>query len=378
MSIAFTKPRINGLVLRNRIIRSATYEAMASENGLATTKLTESLSRLAKGECGLITVGNVYTCLHGRGNKYQLGISNDEQVSSINDMISQIHKNMGLVVLQLNHAGFFAFPKYTGYQYPEGPSQNMKNNREMSKATINDVINSFITAGKNAVAAGADGIQLHAAHGYLLGEFISPLWNKRTDEFGGDCRRRFEIVRRILTGLRKELPSSFPIMIKMNGYDFEKGGVTIETAIETAKLAEAAGCDSVEISGGSGRKPYSLMGDMPLDIIFKGNQKKIDAMTKRFSDIHFSPCFNLDFAAEIKKHVSIPVISVGGFRTLNEIEEAIQSKKCDMVAISRPFFRQPNLVQLFKKGVPKASCISCNQCFFKVMSEKPGKCYSSI
>lgn len=377
MSIVFTKPRINGLIPRNRIMRSATYEALGTETGLCTDKLTKLYSKLARGGCGLIVSGCAYVCKQGQGDKYQIGITNDEQISSINKMISEVHKNSGLMVLQLNHAGVQAHPKLTGFPISEGPSQTNPKNKAMSKATINDVINAFIMAGKNAVAAGADGIQLHAAHGYLLGEFISPIWNKRDDEFGGDVKRRFEIVRRILVGLRKELPTSFPIMIKMNGSDFEKGGVTPETAIETAKMAEAAGCDAVEISGGSGRKPYSLMGDMPLDLIFK-DPKKRESMRKRFSDIHFYPCFNLPFAKEIKKHVSIPVISVGGFRKFKEIEDAINNNECDMVSISRPFLRQPNLVNLFKQGEEKASCISCNQCFFKIMAGKPGKCYSKI
>ena len=245
----------------------------------------------------------------------------------------------------------------------------------MTKDVIEETIEAFVRAGKNALAAGADGVQLHAAHGYLLGEFISPIWNKRNDEFGGDTKRRFEIVRRILQRMRKELPSPFPIMIKMNGYDFEPGGVTLQTAIETAKMAQDAGADAVEISGGSGRKPYSLMGDMPFEKIFK-DPKKREEMRKRFSDIHFVPCFNHNYAKEIKKNVLIPVISVGGFRTFQEIENALENNDCDMVSMSRPFIRQPNLVSLFKNGETKASCINCNQCFFKVMSDKPLRCYA--
>ncbi|OHS94869.1 oxidoreductase, FAD/FMN-binding family protein [Tritrichomonas foetus] len=375
MSIVFTKPRINGLVPKNRIMRSATFESLGSPEGLATEKLTNHLCRLAKGGCGLIVAGCAYVNKKGRGHLYQIGLTNDEQVSSINTMISKVHQSGGLVALQLNHAGLESRPKLTGYPTPEGPSQTNKKNGAMSKDAIYEVIDSFIQAGKYAVAAGADGVQLHAAHGYLLGEFISPIWNKRDDEFGGDTKRRFEIVRRILNGLRSELPSSFPIMIKMNGHDFENGGVTVETAIETAKMAQEAGCDAIEVSGGSGRKPYSLMGDMPYDVLFK-DPKKREAMQKRFSDIHFSPCFNHKFAKEIKKHVNIPVISVGGFRTIDEIETVLKNNECDMVSLSRPFLRQPDLVNQFRKGEKKVSCKNCNMCFFQVMADKPARCYS--
>jgi 2,4-dienoyl-CoA reductase-like NADH-dependent reductase (Old Yellow Enzyme family) len=242
----------------------------------------------------------------------------------------------------------------------------------MSACTVKNVIDAFVRAGINAHSVGADAVQLHAAHGYLLGEFISPIWNKRTDEFGGTTIRRFEIVRRILQGLRKSLPQTYPILIKMNGHDVEEGGVTVETAIETARLAESAGADALEISGGSGRKPYSLLGDMPFEDLFK-DEKKREAMRKRFSDIKFKAMFNHAYCREVKRWVKIPVISVGGFRTFEEIDGVLATGECDMVAMSRPFIRQGNLAEFVKPGW-KSSCISCNRCFFALAGNGEPKC----
>jgi 2,4-dienoyl-CoA reductase-like NADH-dependent reductase (Old Yellow Enzyme family) len=158
----------------------------------------------------------------------------------------------------------------------------------------------------------------------------------------------------------------------MNGHDVEPGGITVEIAVETAKLAESAGADALEISGGSGRKPYSLLGDMPFEDLFKDPQKR-EAMRKRFSDIRFVPMFNHAYCREVKRAVRIPVISVGGFRTFDEIEWVLQRGECDMVAMSRPFIRNKHLAELVKPGW-KSSCISCNRCFFAIAGDGEAKC----
>lgn len=374
MSIVFTKPQINGLMCKNRIMRSATYEAMADEHGFPTPRLTQHYVALSQGGCGLIVSGGVYTEMRGRTHRTQLGLMNDQQQDAIAKMIEAVHENKGLIMLQLNHGGASTRKEYIGGLTPLGPSKVSKFTEAMTKDDIMRTIEGFISAAKRTFATGADGIQLHAAHGYLLGQFISPIWNKREDDYGGSVAGRFRIVKEIVEGMRSVLPSPFAISIKMNGHDIEQGGVTLESAIETAKLAELCGVDMVEISSGSGRKPYSLLGDTDFDYCFK-DPKKREQMKKKLADIHFKPMFNLEYAREIKKHVKIPVASVGGFRKLTEMEEAIKSGACDIVSLSRAFIREPSLVNDLKFGkIKECSCISCNRCFFAAMAEKPCKC----
>ena len=370
----FKKAQLGGIQPSCRILRSSTYEGMASEDGTSTKTLEKCYSSLAKGGCGLIISGGVFVEPEGRIHEHQLGLVSQAQIDSVARLVQTVHYNHGLIAIQLNHAGLEAKTKITGLP-PAGPSPNSKKSRALTKSEIDRIINSFVQAAHTAYGIGADAVQLHAAHGYLLGQFLSPIWNKRSDEFGGSVEKRFEIVKRILTGIRQSVPKSFTVFIKMNGSDIEKGGITIEDAMKTAKLAEKAGVDGLEISSGSGRKPYSLLGDIAYDKIFK-DPKRREAMKKRFSDIHFIPHFNEDFAAKIKKVVNVPIISVGGYRTKQEIEAAIKSGKCDFVSLSRPFIREPSLVNSMKNGqCDGTSCVRCNQCFFKTMAGKPIKCY---
>jgi 2,4-dienoyl-CoA reductase-like NADH-dependent reductase (Old Yellow Enzyme family) len=360
MSIVHTRAQINGLIIPNRLVRSATHEFLGDLDGRPTAKLTALWRDLST--TGLIVTGATYVMPTGRVHAHQVGIVTPSQLGALRSAIDAVHAADGRICIQLNHSGLEGPPSLSDGRMAEGPTANSPRTAAMTPCTIKNVINAFVRAGIHAHSVGADAVQLHAAHGYLLGEFISPLWNKRTDDFGGTTAKRFEIVRRILVGLRKSLPQTYPVLIKMNGHDVEPGGVTVDTAIETALLAEEAGADALEISGGSGRKPYSLLGDMPLDILFK-DAKKREAMRKRFSDIKFRPMFNHSYCKAVKKAVKIPVISVGGFRSYEEINHVLLAEECDMVALSRPFIRHPKLAPFVLPGW-KSSCVSCNRCFF--------------
>ena len=370
----FTKPFLSGIEPKNRFMRSATYEALAGEDGKPTKRLSECYTKLAKGGVGLIVSGGVYPTLKGRNHSKMLGLTNNDQMDAMNELVEDVHQSMGLLMLQINHAGVESKQKLNGGFVPKGPSQTSKKNAAMTKDEIYETIESFISCAQRAHAVGADGVQLHAAHGFLLGEFLSPLWNKRDDEFGGNAEGRFKIVKLIAEGIKSTIPSCFPLFIKINGSDIEKGGITIKEAIETAKLCEKAGFDLIEVSSGSGRKPYSIMGDIDYDYIFK-DPKTREKMKNRFHDIYFKPTFNLEYAREIKKNVKVPIACVGGFRNVDDMVKAVENKYCDVISLCRPLIRQPNLVNLIKEDkADQASCVSCNRCFFSCMKENPMKC----
>lgn len=373
--VSFTKFSIKNLVLKNRYVRSAAYEAMGSKTGEATDKLKKYLGKLAKNDVGLIFIGSTYVNKGGRAHDFQVGLTNETQMDAVRKVADEVRKYGSACMIQINHAGVNTKEKYTYGNIPEGPSQVSKYNKEMSLDTIMDVIESFIISAKLAYQAGLDGVELHGAHGYLLSQFLSPLYNKRTDRFGGDLKGRFEIIKLIGEGIRSAVPSSFPVLLKINGSDFEPGGITPDESVEFCKMAEKVGFDAIEVSGGSGRKPYSIMADHDFEYLFK-DPKKREAMEKRLSDIHFYPLFNLEFAEKIKKAVKIPVLCVGGFRSLKEVEDAIKSNKCDLVSLARPLIKEPDLVKKFFNGTStKSTCFNCNRCFFHTaVNDNPLKC----
>ena len=277
-SIMFQKTKIGGMVLRNRFMRSATYESYSDENGFPTKQLNGLYEKLSKSQTGLIVSGGVYTENQGKGHKNQLGLINDEQMSHLALTVDRIHKFGGLFAVQLNHFGIRK--SFDNGHIPEGPSKVSPNNNSMSHNSIMRVVESFIQSARRAYHIGVDAVQLHAAHGYLLGEFLSPIWNKRTDKYGLDHKGRFEIVRLIIEGIRSYVPRSFPVFLKINGHDIEPNGIDIIESIKTAKLAGKCGVDALEISSGSGGKPYSLLGDIDFDFIFRDPKKREEIQKK--------------------------------------------------------------------------------------------------
>ncbi|MBW2616795.1 MAG: NADH:flavin oxidoreductase, partial [Deltaproteobacteria bacterium] len=188
MSVMFETTEIKKMQLRNRFVRSATWEGMAAEDGSCTPKLTELMSRLAEGGVGLIITSHAYVRQDGQAAPCQLGIYKDEVINGLREMTHAVQKHGSRIVVQLAHAGFFANAKLTG-QMPMTLSQAEEfaesPRREMTLEDIRDIVESFSQAARRAKEAGSDGVQIHAAHGYLLSQSLSPVFNKRSDAYGG-------------------------------------------------------------------------------------------------------------------------------------------------------------------------------------------------
>jgi len=184
-------------------MHSATYEAMASETGEVTKKLVKRYQVLAKGEIGLIIPGHMFVHPYGRAAQFQTGIHRDEMVPGLKRLVDAVHKEGGKIFLQISHAGRQTKKALIGRR-PMGPSSfdrdptNMVKAAEMNKEEIMESIAAFGDAARRAVEAGADGIQLHAAHGYLINQFLSPYFNKRKDEWGGSDEKRFSFIREVI------------------------------------------------------------------------------------------------------------------------------------------------------------------------------------
>lgn len=338
---------IGGISIENRIVRSATYEKRADVDGFATDLLIEFYKELAKGGVGLIITGNALVHTSGRSVPQMMCIHNDFYIEKLKRLTDAIHRYDKKVIIQLVHGGRQCFPSLLGGERPIAPSEVYDPStkitpREMSNEEIYEIIDAFAAASRRAVQAGFDGVQIHGAHGYLVNEFLSPHTNRRDDYWGGDEERRFHFLEDIYNAMRKEVGSNFPIMIKMNADDFVEGGLTAEMSVRYAKRLEQLGINAIEVSGGmyeSGNKTAQL------------NIMNIE------QEAYFRESSRL-----FKMSLDIPVISVGGIRSRSVAEDVLQKGEADLIALSRPLIREPDLPNKFKAGKDKADCISCNGC----------------
>jgi 2,4-dienoyl-CoA reductase-like NADH-dependent reductase (Old Yellow Enzyme family) len=394
MSILFTPMNIGKMEVKNRLVHSATYESMALENGQVTDDLIKRYTNLAKGEIGLIIPGYMYVHPGGKSTKYQVAIHSDEMIPGLRKLVEAVHAEGAKIAFQLVHSGLQGFMSIIG-KTPLGPTNKLRNPwsfekpEEMNEEQIQEIIDAFATAAGRAAEAGADAVQLHGAHGFLISEFLSPFLNRRKDNWGGSDENRFRFVREVIKGIKKILPDEMPIFIKMNVNDYTpKTGITPELAKKYAGWLVESGINAIEVSCGTFFAPYTCRGDMPIDY-FANIAVKLGLpkwmkflakfnMKKQASKIGFEEGYNLEGAKLIKPAlVDIPLILVGGMRRLSHMEEVIENKYADFISISRPLIREPSLVMRFKEGkADEAACVSCNNCLAAVFNGLPLRCYN--
>jgi 2,4-dienoyl-CoA reductase-like NADH-dependent reductase (Old Yellow Enzyme family) len=256
----------------------------------------------------------------------------------------------------------------------------------MTEDDINETIQSFGKAAKRAVEAGADGIQLHGAHGYLINQFLSPFYNTRSDGWGGSEQGRFRFLERVLTEIKTAIPKNTPILIKLNTNDHTpREGVTPGLAARYAQRLAEMGIDAVEISSGSmsysfmnvcrGRVPVQeLLDTMPF---WKKPIAKI-MVSRLIGKYDLEEGYHLEAAKTIKPVLGdIPLILVGGMRRVTHMEEILENGYADFVSMSRPFIREPFLVKRIETGKADcASCVSCNRCLGAIANGMPLRCYN--
>ena len=243
----FETTSINNMTLKNRFVRSATFEAMADYDGACTPQLTNLMADLARGEVGLIDTGYAYVNAMGKTRPRMMGVDRDQLIPGLSRMAEAVHEEGGRVVFQLMHAGRQTKESTTGHT-PLAPSAAGRDPTffvkpaAMSAEQIDTVIQAFGQAARRAVEAGADGVQVHAAHGYLLNQFLSPFWNRRDDSWGGSDEKRFRLLKETILAVREALPAGMPLLVKLSTYDGTgPDGVTPELALIYARwLSELA------------------------------------------------------------------------------------------------------------------------------------------
>ncbi len=388
MSELFKPGSIGTMQLKNRFVRSATVECLASDDCRITDRYLRAYARLARGGVGLIVPGNYYVHRMGRAVPRVMLLDKDEIIDDLRRLTETVHENDVKIVAQLNHGGRQCDPKVLGAQ-PVGPSPvrdmlSMVKPREMSGAEIRESITAFGDAARRAKEGGFDGVQIHAAHGYLINEFLSGHTNRRSDEWGGPLENRMRFLLEVYQLIRSIVGTDFPVLIKINSEDFISNGVTLDECITVCRKLDEMGIDAIEVSGGIAEKGLmNVRGDVPRDLAMRNRKLPERILMRLFVEkrireaARFEEAYFLPQAAAIKKNVRAPVMAVGGMRRRATMERALESGQADFISLSRPFIRQPNLVNLMEKGdADPISCTNCNRCAFEIVVHyNPMRCY---
>jgi len=393
-SIVFTPAWAGPLQLKNRLVRSATYENAATSGGEVSEFLVELYRNLAKGGVGLIITSA--TSVYSKALSFPLAIraDNDSFIPSLKKIPQTVQEANPdcKVMLQLNHPGRQIIhrentaklmpllpPAMVAYiqKHPEvmaPPAEAVheveptapsavydatfdRTPRALTQDEIEEIIEAFAEGAWRAQEAGFDGVQLHAAHGYLLSSFLSPRTNQREDQYGGSTENRTRIVKEIYQRARKKVGERFPILIKFNTTDFLPGGPDLNEAVQVGKILGEVGFAAIEASGGmweSCTRPKEELGWPPVLL----------AESRTGIKTYDQEAYFLPGAKALKEKTKAAVILVGGLRSFSKIEEVLSAKSADFVSMSRPLIRQPDLPFLWRsgEGPDKADCISCNAC----------------
>ncbi len=355
MTTLFEETVINGMMLKNRLVRSATWEGMCDPDGRPTEKLTGCYRELAEGGIGLIITGYTFVRPEGKQLPGKMGIHTDDFAEDYRKMTKRVHEVDGRIAVQLVHAGGQTDAANAGRQplapsaikvdqYPEIPA-------ELTVSEIQEIVAAFGEGARRAKAWGFDAVQLHGAHGYLINQFLSPHTNLRTDDYGGSLGNRTRFLLEVYRAVRDAVGKDYPVMIKLTGGDNLEGGLSNEEALIVAKSIDHSGIDAIEVSAGT-----SASGD-------KSPARANIIKPER-------EAYNLDMACRFREVVNCSLMVVGGFRSFDIAEQAISVDGMDYISMSRPLIREPGLPKRWFSGdhsPPK--CLSCNKCFIPGLKE---------
>jgi 2,4-dienoyl-CoA reductase-like NADH-dependent reductase (Old Yellow Enzyme family) len=338
MKTLFDKTKISKLELKNRFIRSAIWEELADEKGHVTDELINHYEDWAKGGVGTIITGFANVMEFDQPANNMTGIYNDIFIDEYKRLTNKVHEYDANIIMQIVHGG----PKW-------GPSAvehlvTKTTPKEMTKEEIREVVQAFADAALRVKKAGFDGVQIHAAHGFLLSMFLNPYYNKRTDEYGGSIENRAKIIFESYYAVRQAVGEDFPVLAKVNCDDFMYDGLTAEDSLYVCKVLSEKGIDAIEVSGGS----YSS----------RENEGPIRSVDKQQNESYFK-----DYAAKIAEEVKVPVSLVGGNRNMDSMDKILNNTKIEYFSMARPFICEPDLINRWQTGnTESAKYISHGAC----------------
>ena len=347
---------INGMTVPNRLVRSATWEGLATQEGFVTPELTDTMLELVRGGVGLVITSHMFVTEQGRAGERQLGIHSDDCIAGLRTMVEDIHAENGVVVAQLAHAGGQAAQDISGMP-ALGPSPFARRDGTlcdtMTEQDIEAFVRGFEQAASRAVAAGFDGVQIHGAHGYALSQFLSPALNKRQDAYGGSIENRMWLLIRVYEAIRTVVGEKYPVLLKINSEDFVEHGLTAEESLLVIEELADRGLDAVEVSGG-----------------FLSSSPKVSPVRVGRFDTPTKEVWYRSAVSNIRERCKLPLMVVGGVRSFSVAEGLLTDGLVDFVAMSRPLIREPALLQRWKAGeLRRADCISCNKCYGVIINK---------
>jgi 2,4-dienoyl-CoA reductase-like NADH-dependent reductase (Old Yellow Enzyme family) len=384
---------INNMSLKNRMVKSATYESMASEDGSVTDQLIDMYTSLAKGGVGLIITGYAYIQENGHCMPLQTGVFSDDNIPGLRKLADAVHAEGGKIALQIAHAGRQTTPTLIGGQTPIAPSAIEADPlfhtepREMTTGEISETIDAFAAAAARCKKAGFDAVQLHGAHGYLIAQFLSPFTNRRTDEWGGNTENRMRFVKEVIKKVRAAVGPDYPVLIKISVEEGVENGLKVGESCIIAKGLADAGVDAIEVSGGIVADTAFVMsrGEVPIDQMAGGLEGDAKTQTEQalysiVGSVKMEEAYWLPHAEKIKEVAgAVPLMLVGGMKYPQTMETIVQDKKADFISMARALVREPALPKEMSEGRKSpVKCAYCNRCLAAVVGGQPLKCYNRL
>ena len=325
----------NGTTIKNRFFKSAMSEGMGTREFQPKKNIATLYKRWAEGGTGLIITGNIMVDPKRTAEPGNIVFDKNSNMEILKNWANQGQQHGAKVMVQLNHPGKQA-PKTVSKQtvapsaVPLGNGLNklFSTPRALTTSEVEELVQKFVTSAKVAKEAGFSGVQIHAAHGYLISQFLSPHDNRRTDKYGGSLENRMRFLKEIYLGMREELGKDFTIGIKINSTDFKEDGLTEEDSLKTIIELANLGLDFVEISGGTYERP-AMMG----------------ATSKSTNQVFFA-----EYSKKIKQKIEIPVVVTGGIRSINAMNTLLNDNTTDFIGIARPLTIDPNIPNKIKQG----------------------------
>ncbi len=374
---AFTPISLRDLELKNRFLKTATYEGM-SKDGLPDERLFELHASMAANDVALTTVA--YGAVNEDGLTHEDQMVIDETATPYLERLAKdVHDNGGRISIQLTHCGYFTRSTRYKSRKPLGPSRSLNKyglmkarpySKAMTKADIRQTIDDFANAARVSKNAGFDAVEIHMGHGYLLSQFLSPAINKRKDKYGGSLENRMRLSLQVVNAVRDSVGEGFPILCKINLTDDFKNGFSLTDCIKSVQMLDTHGVDAVILSGGfTSITPFYLMrGDVPLKEMVASEPNYLQKFALRFfgrsiiKKYEFSENFFLKQAKQVRKSTKMPLVYVGGIVSAKGIDEVMKTG-FDMIAMGRSLIAEPDFVKKIKENNEHRSpCDQCNKC----------------
>jgi 2,4-dienoyl-CoA reductase-like NADH-dependent reductase (Old Yellow Enzyme family) len=342
---AFVKNIIGKVTVKNRLVRSAAGSGVASKEGYVTDDVRKWYEKVADGGAGLIISEMMTAWDDGNFPENYLRIDDDVYIDGLTSVADIVHKRNSKIIAQIGNYG--SLLHWEANKPPVGPSK-IKDEisgitaKALSEKEIREIINYFIDAAIRAEKAGFDGVQIHAAHGFLLNKFINPYYNRRNDAYGKDTEGRSKIIVDIHNGISKACGDKFLVLLKINSSDFidEDYGFKFDESRKVCNYLSSVGFDAIEIS--SGLAGGKITPARPINEV----------------------AYNLEHTKIISEDIQTPVILVGGIRSFDIAEEILSSTSIHSIAMTRALTYEPELIKRWEEeGKVKSKCIACNKCF---------------